>query len=248
MSKHLAQWEKPEQLTADPVTLQRKGQEAQSKVRKYADALAKELGLNHHTSVIAGPIKDLQAIYGKAARHGHINKVCDVCRFRILFNNPKQIIRLREILMPGHNSAALNKTWKDRGVESIQVEDNFLRPKEHGYIGLHMSLKVKLRNGDHHTCEIQFMHERMQGTDKETHGKYEEIRRIKENPEGSNGTLSENQQRAIQLYIESNMTTYEADSLSLGLDKLREGYVTAKSRPAAGVLHHHQEELTLVQL
>ncbi|MGQ0526574.1 MAG: hypothetical protein ACT4OY_00855 [Alphaproteobacteria bacterium] len=184
---------------AQATIMQNWGKQAQKHGESYARSLAKELGVDPDTCVQRGPVKELKRIIEKAhgRENGIIKNVKDVVRFRILFNNPKQIEDLRKILRPGKVSSAFNQTWENRDVCIMDVDDYYAEPKKHGYIGLHLAVDTCIGKGRKSPVEIQLMHENMQLTDKVTREMYNEIRRIEETAQIENRELTENEKNTL---------------------------------------------------
>lgn len=226
-------WDSTQQQATNAQQLQKQGAEARTTLRKYADALAGRIGLDPHIAVAPGPLKELTSIHSKAVRHGgEVKTICDACRVRILFNSPEQIQKLRDVVVSGHNSDPFNKSQGEKGIFVTEIEDNYLRPKDHGYVGLHLKVRVPLKNGGHHTCEIQFMHEQMQRTYNDTHDMYKEAMSIKSHPGGTDGTLTQQQEEMVSDLMATIKMAYDQDIERLGLHVLREDYMPAKKRAA----------------
>jgi hypothetical protein len=207
------------QQTDDVGVLMRHAEMARSKLRKFSVALAEEIGLNED-SVVPGPIKELGRIFDKASGRydGDVRRICDICRQRILFDNPADVVAFRRLLSQGVHSKFYQEAM-DHGVRIAEVEDCFAKPKKHGYIGINIQLEIDLGKGRTHVAELQLMHRDMVEADKTSHYLYDQIRLIDE--QESFRTLTEDEKNARESYLKSNKALYEAESARLGLDVLR---------------------------
>lgn len=207
------------------------GEQARTATERYASALCAALGLPE-TALVRGPMKRPERILEKANGrfNGAIEKVGDITRCRILFNDPAQIVALRRLLQ---SNARFKETWEDHGITLKEIDDSFLNPKDHGHIGFDLKAAVDLGKGRKAISEIQFMHEHMQITDFVTHVAYEEMRTIRDRAQTENRSLTFNEETSVKGYARVIKTLYEADSWNYGLVKLRQNPPPEKGR----VLH-----------
>lgn len=207
------------QPTADVDVLMRHAEMARSELRKFSVSLAEAMGLEAG-NVVPGPIKELGRIYDKATGRydGNVRRICDICRQRVLFNSPADVVAFRRLLSQGSNSAFYQESL-DHGVKIAEVEDCFAEPKKHGYIGINIQLEIDLGKGRKHIAELQLMHRDMVEADKTSHYLYDQIRLLDE--QATFRPLTEDEKNARASYLESNKALYEAESARLGLGVLR---------------------------
>jgi hypothetical protein len=202
------------QPTTCPETLMRHAELSQSRLLIFARALAEELDLSPETQVVKGPMKERARIESKAQGKydGHYDQVFDYGRDRILFTNPEQILEFRKMTGPGKISDPFLATWRDRGIEIVEVDDAFLSRKKSGMVGVNISVKIDLGKGRYHICEIQMMHEDMQNIDRLTHQNYEENIRPITDVAFADGDRDLTEDEAMSIYSarEANWNMYDS--------------------------------------
>jgi hypothetical protein len=218
--------------------LQGRSQQAQTDAERFGHALCRAVGLDPEDPVVStpgledvkvfsrGPLKTLQRILEKAdgRLNGAVHRVPDVARYRIYFNDPSQIWALRGLLIRTRKGKAqgFEAHWEDRGVKITGVDDFYLKPLSHGYIGLHVTCEIKMKKGGPPArVEYQFMHDHMRLTDKLTHATYDAKRQIHEKASKEKRELTEDEELAIYNYNMTNAALYEGDARNYGLTQLR---------------------------
>jgi hypothetical protein len=209
-------------------------EQARTRGQRLAEAIANALGLDPEHTLERGPIKEFGRIASKLVRKGcDVDEVGDICRFRIFFDRPEQIVALRKLF--GTRTHFL-KQAEAKGYRMDAFDDYFLEPKPHGAIGLDMKFEVDLGKGRTRLFEIQLMHRDMQGTDRMTHDLYEKVAAMKTSALLAGRTLTDDDISAIEGYENAIRNIYEADAWRLGLMSLREA-PPARPRPGLDILH-----------
>lgn len=212
------------QPTRDAICLRGHGEQAHTHLYKFTSALAAHLGLDPAIDIIKGPIKDLARIYEKAADKygGRVDKVCDIARERLLFEDTNVVSNLRSMLGPGKNSDPFLRDWKEKGVEIVEMEDYFAQPKEHGYFSMHLKVSVDLGKGRYHMCEIQVKHRDQLAADELSRTWYQEIRKITDVAASEGRKLNDVEKACIKAMLDANIALYEAEAHRLELVGLRD--------------------------
>lgn len=210
---------------------QKAAEQARSPLNKFQTHLAKFIGATPETDIVRPRIKNLDRIFEKAAGRcdGDINQLTDICACRILFNDNKQIHTLRELAdywlkWETHPTKvpyrSFIKNWEDKEFRITEIDDNFAKPKKHGYRGMNLTVMVPLNKNRSQLCEIQIMHEQMQLTDKITHAAYEAIRSTKEKAVAQGRELSDEEREMVENYMQTIKTIYDGDASNYGLKSL----------------------------
>lgn len=198
----------------------RHGEQARSSLRRYAEALCKEMDIDPDVAIEMGPVKSLKRIFEKAATKysEEIQKISDICRCRIYFNNAEQIKKLRKIFGPGKNSHPFHQKWLEQGTELYAFKDYFARPKAHGYVGINIKIDIDIGKGRHVPCEIQIWHRDMQNTYKLSIDLYEKIRKVTDvmNAEGRT-SLNPSEKESVGHLINANRHLFASEIKRLNL-------------------------------
>lgn len=212
-------------------TLQRHADQGIQRMERIASNLTEELGLSPNLALQRGPKKNIQRIFDKAADryNNRIQDIPDICRVRILFNHPSQILLARKLLQDG---SEFRKAWDGGNIEIVEVDDTFLKPKEHGFRGFQIILRINLGKGRFIKGEIQLLHEKMQNTDKLSHLIYQAIREIKDGAKAEGRELTETENETVDGYQKSNKELYNADAKNYGLEILEQ-----ENRPTQQKIH-----------
>lgn len=217
-------------------TLQKHGEQAIQRLEGAAMSLAEELGLDPYTNVVRGPVKDMERIFEKAARYdNNLQEIPDLCRVRILFNNPSQVLLARALLK---NGSAFVNNLDQKSLHFVEADDSFFEPKQHGFRGFQIIFNMDLGKNRMVKGEIQLLHENMQQTDQISHTLYEEIRSIEDRARGQDRDLNANEKAAISGYYKTNKALYDADAKNYGLYILEKGYKPKTKKPHRGRYRH----------
>ncbi len=179
----------------NPEVLIKRSEQARSQLCRYARALCYELGLDPNLAIVEGPVKTLKRVFEKAANkyNGDISQVPDLCRLRILFDDPKQIETFRKIFGPGKNSHPFHERMEKKNYylaskenpEIDDIEDFFEWPKAHGYVGINLNVVIYLNKyPEPIPCEIQIQHKNMQDTYEASRVLYKKMRPLTDKLDG----------------------------------------------------------------
>lgn len=209
------------QQTPDPVTLIRHAELARAHIQRYARDLAEEIGLPVETSVKMGPIKTLSRIWEKAIGkyQGQVEKICDICRERLLISSPDDVLALRRMFDPRRENE-FSERWKGRGIHPVEFEDYFAKPSSTGFRGINIKLAVDMGKGRYHVCELQVVHKDMLKTLDITHVLFEEIRTLEGAAAAKDRDLSAFDQDKVREMKEETIRLHEEDAVALGLKDL----------------------------
>ncbi|MGB4057295.1 MAG: hypothetical protein WBK77_04345 [Alphaproteobacteria bacterium] len=160
-----------------------------------------------------GPKKDAPRIREKMAEQGKpIEDIPDATRFTVIFNDAATIHALRRLLPRfDQKNTRLTRDWEDAGVRLVEYEDNFFKPKKHGYRGFDFKFRIGIPNkGWSGICEVIFIHEHMRESYRLSRALYEGIRKIRA-AKASGKDISEADSRKIEQDTEILHLLYDRD-------------------------------------
>ncbi len=186
---------------------------------------AEHLNLDPHKAIQEGPEKDHVRVYEKAIEkyNGKAEKVSDIARWRLLYPNIQTILDTRQTIREKDQDGSFLNGWEQSGITLHEVDDSYFIPKKHGFRGLQLTFHVAVGKEPHIKqvkCELQFLHEHMQNTDRITHITYEEKRGLESKAKTKNRPLTAHEEAAINNYEKSIIALYEGDAENYELYKL----------------------------
>ncbi len=192
---------------------------ARSGLQKFSRSLAQTLKLDAH-NLSLGDIKETERIIAKAREryNGNIDRICDICRERIFFERPEDVIEFRRLFLQG-NKSPFFKDSLGKGCRILEIEDYFASPRKSGFIGINIQLEIDLGKGRKHVAELQLMHKDMVDADKTSRKWFEEIRALEEKK--ALGQITSDEENNLAKLNEANTALYAAESARLGLGVLR---------------------------
>ncbi len=189
---------------------------------KYAQALCGQLGLNQDFAIHMGPIKDPRRIIEKAnARYdGDVEKVGDVCRLQILIRSTEDVERVEAFLFPGRKDP-FHQSWAKKGVELLEVKNNFSHPTTTGWIGFNCKFEADLGKGRKQTFEVQIIPDVMLDVYETSHTYLENKRSIQDTAAAQKRQLSPDEKAQIDNYSRMATDLHRSVASEFGFDKFR---------------------------
>ncbi len=196
-----------EQDILDALELSHGSKVAAKLVNTYARVLAKSIGLNTSAAVSDPSTKILKRIFSKAIANYDkiVSDVPDIGRMRLLVTGPKDVEKLREILLgkfPTYTDKRVGFVIDRNPTNEItinEVEDFYLVPSVTGRIGMHITLSVKISGNVYIPFEIQVMDKDMVKTEDFTRSNYTNAQAIKRTANVEDRELTLAEQEAIEV-------------------------------------------------
>lgn len=213
-----------QQSTADTAEIIKRSQNVSSILEEYASDMMDYLGFSKKHIVLA-PNKTSATMADKAIRKNYpdVSCVLDPARYRQLFSSPEEFLKVRELFSPESMGNEFHRKWTNKENGSVKIliaEDYYAHPAKYGYRGMNYNILVTLPDGEDLICEGQWMHEKMQKTDKVSHGLFEELRDMEKYALKQGRLLSTKENYKALNLLDSNRTLYDEKSNQLGLNSL----------------------------
>ena len=172
--------------------------------------------------VVNGDVKEADRILEKAngRYNGHLDEITDIGRLSILFNDPDQFLAVRNLFQSEQKMKYFAKELEKSGIKIKEFEDNYAKPKDHGFIGANLIISITFKKGRTEDFEIQFKHRDMVEVDKQTHKTYKAQRSIEERAKAENRDLNDKDKKLVLGYQISNAHLYKTCAQHHGLDNL----------------------------
>lgn len=240
----------------------KKAEMVRSPAESFALDIVRQVDLDPNLCFERGPTKDVTRIFEKAEgrSNGKVDAVRDVARGQIFFNTPEDFLIIRGLFSQFDSKPSdFVRAWAKKDIQILEFEDNYAKPKPHGFMGA--KIVIKVGKGIDETYELQFAHKDMRLTNQVSHAIYIEIRKIKDRAlaeaskiaakrghyleiptnldkreELVQSLLSSEQNAIIAGYEAAIRQLYEADTKNYRLDRLKaSAKPSKKSRPQRGM-------------